>query len=96
MLNVILKPLIDFVVNTISKSGYAGITLLMGLESANIPIPSEAIMPFSGFLVSQGQLNFWWAAFFGAFGCLLGSMASYALGYFGGENLVRKVIKKYG
>lgn len=88
----ILETLATFVINTIGATGYAGITILMALESANIPIPSEIIMPFSGFLVWQGVLQFWPVVIWGAIGNLIGSWASYYLGYFGG----RSFVKKYG
>lgn len=88
----ILETLGTFVINTIEITGYAGITILMALESANIPIPSEIIMPFSGFLVWQGTLQFWPVVIWGAIGNLIGSLVSYYLGYFGG----RPFFKKYG
>jgi len=64
----------------IAGSGYGAIILLMGLESANIPIPSEIIMPFGGFLVARGSMNLHLAALAGAVGCLWGSLLSYWLG----------------
>lgn len=64
--------------------------LLMFLESANIPIPSEIIMPFSGFLANSGVFNFWLVVFIGALGNLIGSLFSYWLGY-----LVRKGILRW-
>ncbi|MBI1971480.1 MAG: DedA family protein [Candidatus Wildermuthbacteria bacterium] len=71
------------IISIISATGYVGIAALMALESANIPIPSEIIMPFSGFLVSQGNFSFFWVVFWGAMGNLIGSLVSYYLGYFG-------------
>lgn len=68
----------------------------MALESACIPLPSEIIMPFSGFLISQNVLNFWLTNFVGALGCLFGSILAYSLGYYGGDNFVKKIIRKYG
>jgi membrane protein DedA with SNARE-associated domain len=64
----------------------------MVLESACIPIPSEIIMPFSGFLVSAGKLSLFWVTFAGAFGNLVGAVITYAIGYWGG----RPFIAKYG
>lgn len=61
-------------------------------ESAGIPIPSEIIMPFSGFLVFAGQMNFWAVALLGAFGNLAGSLLAYYIGLKGG----RPLIEKYG
>ena len=80
------------IINTIETTGYWGIALFMGLESANIPIPSEIIMPFSGYLVFQESLNFFWVILWGTVGNLLGSLLSYYLGYVGG----RPFLLKYG
>jgi len=71
--------------SVIGKAGYFGVFFLMALESANIPIPSEVIMPFSGFLAAQGIFNFWLVVFIGALGNLAGSLFSYWLGF-----LIRK------
>src|SRR3989338_5106004 len=70
-----------FVLKTIESSGYAGVFFLMAAESANIPVPSEVIMPFSGFLVSQGAFSFWAVVLVGALGNLAGSLFSYWLGF---------------
>jgi membrane protein DedA with SNARE-associated domain len=69
-----------------------GIVLLMGIESANIPLPSEVIMPFSGYLVYSGRFSLFWVAVAGGFGCLWGSLLSYWIGAVGG----RPLIEKYG
>jgi len=76
----------------IENLGAWGIALLMAIESCNIPVPSEAILPFAGYLVTKGYFSIHTAAFFGALGCVLGSIPSYYLGYFGG----RKFVEKYG
>ncbi len=88
----IIEILSGFIVATISALGYSGIVLLMAIESACIPLPSEIIMPFSGYLVSIGQLNLWAVAVAGAVGCVVGSLAAYWLGFFGG----RPLIERYG
>lgn len=90
MIETILGALANFAINVIKSTGYFGVTGLMAIESANIPLPSEVIMPFSGYLVSQGILNLWWVAVAGAFGCVIGSVLSYALGFWGGRPLVEK------
>lgn len=72
--------------------GYSGIVLLMAIESACIPLPSEIIMPFSGYLVSTGQMNLWAVSLAGAVGCVLGSLVAYWVGMYGG----RPLIEKYG
>lgn len=80
------------IVSTISRLGYAGIVLLMGIESACIPLPSEIIMPFSGYLVYAGRFNLWAVGVAGAFGCVVGSLVAYSVGMYGG----RPLIEKYG
>ena len=70
--------------------GYAGIVLLMAIESACIPLPSEIIMPFSGYLVSTGRFDLVLVATAGALGCNLGSSIAYAVGHYGGRPLVEK------
>lgn len=87
MIAGILSIISGFILHVIEAAGYFGIFFLMALESANIPIPSEIIMPFSGFLASAGIFYFWAVVLVGAFGNLIGSLFSYWLGY-----LVRKGI----
>ena len=91
-----LELLAGFIINIISTSGYLGIFILMAIESALIPLPSEVTMPFSGSLVALGRFNLIMVAIAGALGNLAGSLAAYALGFWGQENIVRQVIKKYG
>src|ERR1700748_626017 len=90
MTEKILSVLASFIIATISTSGYAGIALLMGIESACIPLPSEVIMPFSGYLVHTGRFNLFWVATVGALGCNLGSLIAYYVGYYGGRPLVER------
>lgn len=80
-----LEFLASSVISVVETTRYAGVAFLMALESANIPIPSEIIMPFAGYLVSQGELRFWLVVFWGAVGNLIGSLVSYYLGFFGGR-----------
>jgi membrane protein DedA with SNARE-associated domain len=79
-----------FVISVISTLGYFGVMMLMAVESACIPLPSEVIMPFSGYLVHTGQFNLWLLAFMGALGCNLGSLVAYEIGYHGGRPLVER------
>src|SRR6266576_4507091 len=90
MIGKLIELLSVFIVATISRLGYAGVLLLMAIESACIPLPSEVIMPFSGYLVYTGRFNLWWVATMGALGCNLGSAVAYAVGYYGGRPLVEK------
>src|ERR1051325_9270098 len=88
----IIEVLSAFIVLTISTLGYTGIVLLMAIESACIPLPSEIIMPFSGYLVHRGELNLQLVALAGAVGCVIGSLIAYHVGAWGG----RPLIEKYG
>src|SRR5213080_4140076 len=92
MVGRIIEILSAFIVATISTLGYAGIVLLMAIESACIPLPSEIIMPFSGYLVYTGRFNIWLVSVAGAFGCVVGSLVAYWIGMYGG----RPVIERYG
>jgi len=92
MIARIIEFLSGLIVATISLMGYSGIVLLMAIESACIPLPSEIIMPFSGYLVSTGQMNLWLVGLAGAVGCVLGSLVAYWVGSKGG----RPLIEKYG
>ena len=85
-----IAALAHFVIATISSLGYAGIAVLMALESACIPIPSEVILPFAGYLVSTGRFDLWLVAIVGALGCNIGSTIAYAVGYAGGRPLVER------
>ena len=90
MIAWIIEILARFVIDTISASGYLGIVALMGIESACIPLPSEIIMPFSGYLVFRGDFELYRVALAGAFGCVVGSVPAYYLGLFGGRPLVER------
>lgn len=92
MIGDILAWLASLIIGIISETGYFGVAFLMALESACIPIPSEIIMPFSGFLVFIGRFNLWLVVIWGAIGNLIGSIIAYGVGYWGG----RRLIKKYG
>ena len=65
LINSILGILINFIEETITHMGAWGIALLMAIESCNIPLPSEAVLPFAGYIVSKGEMNFHVAAIAG-------------------------------
>jgi membrane protein DedA with SNARE-associated domain len=90
MVTAVLELLARYIISVISGSGYVGIVLLMGIESACIPLPSEVIMPFSGYLVSVGRFKLGWVALAGALGCNAGSLVAYYVGSLGGRPLVEK------
>jgi len=85
MVDKILSAISAFVVSTIASLGYSGVILMMAIESACIPLPSEVIMPFSGYLVSSGRFGLQMVAIAGAVGCLLGSYVAYYVGASGGR-----------
>src|SRR6266446_2259913 len=84
MTEKILTLLFVFINSIVAATGYAGIALLMAIESACIPLPSELIMPFAGYLVYAGRMKLAWAAAAGAIGCNLGSLVAYEIGLYGG------------
>ena len=90
MIARILEVLAVWITSVISAGGYGGVMLLMAIESACIPLPSEIIMPFSGYLVYTGRFSLLAVATWGAIGCNLGSVLAYEIGYFGGRPLVER------
>ncbi len=74
-----IASLSHLVTRIIGQFGYPGVFILMALESVNIPIPSEVIMPFSGFLAQQGVFSFWIVSIAGTLGNVAGSLLSYFL-----------------
>lgn len=86
----IVGYLAGFTTAVIVAMGYPGIALLMAIESACIPLPSEIIMPFAGYLVQQGHFSLWGIATAGAIGCNLGSVVAYEFGKRGGRPLALK------
>jgi len=104
VLQKILAPIVAWMTLVMAAMGPLGVSLLMGIESACIPLPSEVIMPFAGYLAFKGQMTFfglgagspvtqiWIAGIFGALGCNLGSIPAFEIGAWGG----RKAVEKYG
>jgi membrane protein DedA with SNARE-associated domain len=92
MLDHLISTLVSWIVEVISAGGYFGIVVLMTIESACIPLPSEVIMPFAGYLVSLGQFSLVGAATAGALGCNIGSTLAYMVAAKGG----RKVFERWG
>jgi membrane protein DedA with SNARE-associated domain len=90
MVEKLLGALTLFAITVIRAGGYGGVALLMAIESACIPLPSEIIMPFAGYLVSTGEMNLFLAATAGALGCNLGSIVAYEIGRRGGRPMAEK------
>ncbi len=82
--------LAESITKLIEKGGYLSVTLCMTLESMVFPVPSEAVMPFAGFLVAENTFNFWYVVFFSTLGSIIGSLISYTAGYYGGKPCVHK------
>ncbi|MDQ6724358.1 MAG: DedA family protein [Thermoproteota archaeon] len=92
MILELFNPIISYITSFISGLGYPGIFFLMVIESAMIPVPSEIVMPFSGFLVAAGKLTFIEVVLAGSFGNLIGSIITYYLGI----KIGRPLVIKYG
>jgi membrane protein DedA with SNARE-associated domain len=90
VVETLFLTVMHWVQGVIDTFGYLGVVLLMAVESANVPLPSEMILPYAGFLVQRGKLNLHLAAFSGALGCVIGSLPSYALGRWQGPAFVAK------
>jgi membrane protein DedA with SNARE-associated domain len=85
-----IGSLATFIVSIISQTGYGGVAFLMAVESACLPLPSEVIMPFAGYLASIGRFNLYLAATAGAIGCNLGSAVAYEIGAWGGRPFIHR------
>ena len=92
MIGKIIEVVTSYIISGISGFGYVGVGAMMAIESACIPLPSEVIMPFAGFLVAQGKFSLLGVTLAGAIGCVIGSVIAYAVGAWGG----RGFIEKYG
>jgi len=90
LLEQIVTELSRFIVATIARFGYAGILITMAIESACIPLPSEIIMPFSGYLVSTGQFSMVGVTLAGPVGNVVGSVVAYYAGVWGGRPFVER------
>ncbi len=90
MITDILVSISHFITSTIDHLGYAGVALLMAIESAAIPLPSEIIMPFAGYLVESGRFTLWGLGLAGAVGSTIGSLFIYYIAYYGGRRLIAK------
>jgi len=88
----LIASISGFILGLISASGYLGVFLLMVFESAVLPVPSEIVMPFSGFLVSQGVFDLWQVVLYGTLGNLVGAWIAYYIGL----RVGRIAIIKYG
>jgi membrane protein DedA with SNARE-associated domain len=88
----IIETLSNFIISVIEQLGYAGVFVGMTLESVGLPIPSEVIMPFAGYVVWEGGLTLIGITIAGTLGCLAGSLIAYYIGLWGG----RPLLERYG
>lgn len=91
-----LEQLGGFIQSIIQTLGYPGVALVMFGETVFPPIPSELIMPFAGFLVGQGEYNFFLMWFAGTFGSVLGALMLYYVGYWAGDTVIRRFLNGRG
>ncbi len=82
--------LAEHITNFIGALGYVSVFLLMTAESMILPVPSEAVMPFAGWLIASGDFTFFGVIFFSTLGSLTGSLLSYFIGQYGGRPLIAK------
>src|SRR3954447_16942925 len=92
MIDQFVSGLASWIVDLISAAGYLGVAVLMAIESACVPLPSEIIIPFAGSLVATGRFSLFGVATAGAIGCNLGSTVAYLMGAWGG----RRAIERWG
>jgi membrane protein DedA with SNARE-associated domain len=88
---MITEAISNLAVKCLDVAGYSGAAGLMALESMIAPVPSEAVMPFVGFLVADGKWNLWLAIGATSCGSILGSWLAYLMGYYGGKPMVLRV-----
>lgn len=89
-METLITQLGSFVIHIISTFGYGGIFVAMAIESACIPLPSEIILPFTGYMVFMGQFGLWQATLAATLGNLFGAMVAYYVGVWGGRPFLRR------
>jgi membrane protein DedA with SNARE-associated domain len=89
------SQLVEIFVRVIETTGYPGVAFLMALESMVAPVPSEAVMPFAGFLMFVGKMSFWPIVLWSTLGSIIGSLISYAIGFYLGRPFVIKFGKYF-
>ena len=92
----LLNRVVEIVQQIIQAGGYPGIALVMFLENVFPPIPSEVIMPFGGFLASTGEFSLFWVWIAGTIGSVAGAIVLYYLGWFAGDVVIRRFLRRYG
>jgi len=87
--------LAEYITNFIDASGYISVYVLMVMESMVFPIPSEAVMPFAGFLIAQKEFTFAGVILISTLGSITGSLASYYIGMYGGKPFINRYGKYF-
>ena len=87
---------LNWIVGLVEALGYLGLAIVVALENVFPPIPSEAVLPLAGYLVSQGRMTLWGAILASTVGSVAGAVILYWLGYAWGEQRVRALVKAYG
>lgn len=93
---VLLGYITNCLFQIVEKMGYLGIFFVTVLESFFTPIPSEFLLPFTGYLASQGKMNLFISSVFASFGSYFGTLPFYLVSYYGGETFSKKLVDKYG
>src|SRR3989442_6620246 len=88
----ITELIFNTIVNLLYQTGYLGVFLLMVMESATLPVPSEVVLPLGGYLVFQGRLEFWSTVAVATVRSLVGKMVDFGIGYY----LGRPAVLRYG
>lgn len=91
-----VEQIVFWLTYLVEKIGYGGVAISMFIESFFVPIPSELIMPFAGFIASQGKMNLVVLILLGGIASYVGSLPFYFIGYWGNKLIVDKFLKKYG
>ncbi len=86
----ITETIFQNIIHLIDTTGYPGVGFLMMLESMVAPVPSEGVMPFAGCLIATGRFTFFWVGVWSTLGSIVGSLLSYAVGYYGGRPFVTR------
>ena len=79
--------------STLSNLGYIGLFSLLFLEGTSLPIPSEVILPFAGYLVSTGRFDYWLALLFATSASVLGALVDYAIGFLLGDIITKRAVR---
>jgi membrane protein DedA with SNARE-associated domain len=91
-----IGDVLNWVVGLVETLGYPGLAIVVALENVFPPIPSEAVLPLAGYLVSQGRMTLWGAVVASTAGSVVGALVLYWLGSAWGEKRVRWLVKQYG